>query len=67
MRRSSRPLNSPDGKHSAREVVDRDVDSMQITEFQSPLASFTQEAAKTGANEMLLGTLRQGFVVKPGI
>ncbi len=57
-------LNSLDGKHSAREVVDEYVASMQSADFQSPLTSFTQEAAKAGAHELLLGMLRQGFVVE---
>ena len=57
-------LNSLNGTCSASEVVDRYVESMQGASFQSPLASFTQEVAKTGANELLQGMLRQGFVVE---
>ena len=57
-------LNLLDGQYSAQQVVDRYVESTQNSDFQSPLTSFTQEATRQGANELLLGLLHQGFVVE---
>jgi MoaA/NifB/PqqE/SkfB family radical SAM enzyme len=57
-------LNSLNGQYSAQQVIDRYVESAQGSAFQSPLASFTQEATRKGANELLLGLLHQGFVVE---
>lgn len=57
-------LNVLDGRHSAEEVVKQYLESTQSSDFQSPLTSFTQEAMKEGANQLLLGLRQQGFVVE---
>jgi len=62
---SLRPLLTLlNGKYSAHEVVDQYVENANGSGTESELMSFTRDATRNGANELLLGLLQQGFVVE---
>jgi MoaA/NifB/PqqE/SkfB family radical SAM enzyme len=57
-------LNLLNGHHSAQQVVDRFVESSQNPQLQGPVVAFADRAMKQGANDLLLGLLRRGFLVE---
>ena len=51
------------GQYSAQQVVDRFAQNDHDPQFHGPVAELTQRALKRGAQDLLLGLLRQGFLV----
>ena len=61
---SFRPLVTMlNGEYSAQQVVDRFAQNGQNPQSQGPVAAFAQRALKQGAQDLLMGLLRQGFLV----
>ena len=51
------------GQYSAQQVVDRFAQNDHDPQCHGPVAELTQRALKRGAQDLLLGLLRQGFLV----
>ena len=56
-------LSMLDGQYSAQQVVDRFAQNGQNPQPEGPVAALAQRALKQAAQDLLLGLLRQGFLV----